>query len=59
MMIMVMMIIIIFFIRRNEDFLGTDGIAKQAKSFTQREGTRAAGVQKVSFIFEELCVFTG
>lgn len=56
---MIMMIIIIFFIRRNEDFLGTDGIAKQAKSFTQREGTRAAGVQKVSFIFKELCVFTG
>ncbi|XP_031963144.1 cilia- and flagella-associated protein 54 isoform X1 [Corvus moneduloides] len=32
--------------RRNEDFLGTDGIATQARSFTQRDGTRAAGVQK-------------
>lgn len=53
------MIFKIFFIRRNESFLGADGISAQARSLALGESTSAAEVQKVSFIFKGLCVFTG
>lgn len=53
------MILKILFIRRNESFLGTDGISAQARSLTLGESTSAAEVQKVSFIFKGLYVFTG